>query len=254
MTHTAPAAPIARFVIERRPGKGYMVTCAEGERAEEWSGRSLTLLDLLGQPDPIGPDVTYRLVGPLSPSGEYVGVVIRKTLTGEAIYEQTWFLSPGQAPGAAPTIRGRLVSFLFGIVIVVVLGLGYFIYSERASRDSSAELPKVDVLADPPSASPPTSIPIVPDPQFERLWSQLSKSQNIRRNVLKYLSQEGLYSKPSEVVEPKQSVKLVSIAEKDPEHPILNLDTVEVTILLELLRSLEDVSLAAAVSATQRRP
>src|SRR5690606_28128834 len=96
MTGNQPSnlTPSACFVIERERGKGYQVTSAEGPCADEWRTRALTLLDVLGQPDPKGPAEYCRWVGPITPSEEYVSVSVKLMPNGEARYHQVWFEVP----------------------------------------------------------------------------------------------------------------------------------------------------------------
>lgn len=237
---TTNLGPSACFVIERIPSEGYQVTSAEGRFAEEWKGRALALLDTLGQPNPKGPTEYYRWVGPIKPSGEYVGVSVKLTPSGEARYHQAWFQAT--KPMTRPTYS---ISLLI-LVMLVTFAAGAF-----AGRAFFA--PSVPSTPGPISGnggSPGTSKvdPSAKDtPSDERLTTLktvLASSRDVRAKLKEYLAQEGFAADTTkDVVDEKRSVKLIADLDKTPP-PVesIRLSNIEVRNLLDMLATLEELT------------
>ena len=246
MTGTQPRilCPSACFVIERVPSKGYQVTRAEGQFADEWKGHALDLLDKLGQPDPNGPEEYYRWV--IDRPGVYVGVSVKLRPNGEAWYYQEWF----QTAELKTRLKRTIV-----IILVMLVTFGAGVLADRkffAPRDSTS--------ADPISwngGSPGTSKvdPSAKDGQPDMsLKKELESSREVRDKLKKYLSQkeftEGT-SKP--VVDERRSVKLIADLDKTPPVPeSISLNNVEVAKLLRLLETLEKIDAEPAQKSEGR--
>ena len=92
--------PIATFVVERDPAKGYRVASREGQDADAFADAALSVLDAIGQPDPRGRQVTFRWLGPTAPSNCYVAVWVTMLPSGEARYQQAWYRPAKTATGS----------------------------------------------------------------------------------------------------------------------------------------------------------
>lgn len=238
---TSTLSPSASFIVERQPGKGYQVAFADGPYADERKGRALAMLDCLGQPDPNGPTEYCRLVGPIPPSGEYVGVFVKLAPNGEAGYHQAWFHIP-----EAATHRGRFLGSL-ALVLMVGFVLGglaartFFVSggATPAGPASDHGLP-VSANPNPPVKEPPRDVHVT------KLKNEIRSSRDLRMRLKDYLSQEGFAADASlTVIEQKRSVKLIADLDKTPP-PVetIRLSNIEVGKLLKLLETLEDVPTA----------
>jgi hypothetical protein len=225
-------------VIERVPSEGYQVTSAEGRYADEWKGRALALLDTLGQPDPKGPAEYYRWVGPITPSGEYVGVSVQLTPNGEARYHQAWFQA------AKPMTRPTRSIGLLILVMLVTFAAGAF-----AGRTLFA--PGVPTTPGPISGNggspgtskvdPPAKY-VPPDMRLTKLKNELASSRNLRAKLKGYLAQEGFAADTlTPVVDEKRSVKLIADLDKTPPPlETIRLSNIEVAKLVRLLETLDE--------------
>jgi hypothetical protein len=208
--------------------------------------RALAVLDVLGHLDPTGPDTFSRLLGPLAPTGEYVSIIVRRTPTGEARYEQAWFSATTPDPRkVGPAWWGVL---LCGVLVGVCITLGLrFVTQSNSSPQSRGEGGgKAD---SPPALSgsgpnglgdkpPPANTQQVNNPITQELKKRVAGSQGVRSKLTKYLSQEDFAAK--EVVEPKRSVKVISDLDFGrPKIESIQLSNVEVAELVELLKWLE---------------
>jgi hypothetical protein len=236
--------PSACFVIERVPGEGYQVTyqvtSAEGRFADEWKKRALALLDTLGQPNPNGPKEYYQWIGPIAPSGEYVGVSVKLRPNGEAWYHQTWFQA------AEPMTRPKRTIGLLIFVMLVTFAAGVFAYLKFFA-------PRVSTSPDPISrngGSPETSKvdPSAkdgqPDMSLAKLKKELASSREVRDRLKDYLSQKEFTEDTSKsVVGLRRSVKLIADLDKTPpKQESISLNNVEVAELLKLLKTLETIN------------
>ena len=244
--------PSACFVIERVPGEGYQVTyqvtSAEGRFADEWKKRALALLDTLGQPNPNGPKEYYQWIGPIAPSGEYVGVSVKLRPNGEAWYYQAWFQT------AKPKTRPKRTIGLLIFVMLVTFGAGFgagvFAYPhffapgvstspDPISRNGgSLETSKVD-----PSAKDGP-----PEMSLEKLKEELAPSRKVRDRLKEYLSQKEFTQKEftedtSKSAGKWRSVKLIAdLDETSPKKESIGLKNDEVAELLKLLETLEKIN------------
>lgn len=241
--------PAATFIVERVPGEGYKVTTDSGPRAKEWLQRAETLIGSLGQPDPQGTEPTHRLLGPLSPSGEYVSVVIRRTSIGESRYEQAWYEALDVPKPTGRSFRTIGTSLAIGLILGTLIGGSANYLSRVSARNANvftaANEPQQPVDDGPPNAPAPLQRPWV-DPVVTRLKDDLRNSRSVRQKITAYLSQEGLSADKSEVIQPKRSIKVVSIAEIDPKQLNMELSTLEVAELLKVLRLLDEISLVTS--------
>jgi hypothetical protein len=224
-------------VIERVPSKGYQVTRAEGQFADEWKKRALDLLDKLGQPDPNGPEEYYQWIGPIAPSGAYVGVSVKLRPNGEARYYQAWFQTA--KPKTLLIILVMLVTFGAGF------GAGVFAYPHFFAPGVSTSPDPISRNGGSPETSKvdPSAKDGPPDMRLAKLKEELASSRKVRDKLKKYLSQkeftEGT-SKP--VVDERRSVKLIADLDKTPpDQESIGLKNVEVAKLLSLLETLETI-------------
>ena len=232
--------PIASFVVERVPGKGYIVTSADGPMAAEWKDRALALLDDIGQPDPKGPEQFFRWVGPVPPSGEYVGTVVKLKPNGEARYDQSWFRL------AQPMARRWLQGFgLLVAMLVVGLITGFYVGRTRVPDWSPQPEPPPEVstpTAQDGSKAPPR------DPRVVRFNMQLDSTRDVREKLIAYLSQEGFSAPSGEVVDVKRSIKMIAdLDTSPPPRESIRLSNTEVAKLLDLLNILEEVRPALSI-------
>lgn len=235
---TASLTPLAGFIIERGPGKGYHITSADGPYAEDFKSRALTLLDAIGQPDPKGPKEYYRLVGPITRSGEYVGVSVNIMPNGEARFRQSWFRIPKLSTNSWRTIVLRL------LVSLVLFTAGAFAGRRLSGLDpSQPTLPtpgRTD--ASPPDKTVPPVDGFPPDNRMMKLINEFAYSSNVRSELKKYLSQEGLAADLSKaVVDEKRSVKLIADLDRSPPaQESIRLSNVEVAKLIRLLEVIDE--------------
>ena len=83
--------PIARIDIGREPLVGYKIISGSGPSFERVKPHVFSVLDVLGQPDPSGPQTFHRWVGPVGPQNDFVGVKTTFLPNGDAVFEQEWF-------------------------------------------------------------------------------------------------------------------------------------------------------------------
>ena len=131
--------PIAVYVVDRDPIKGYRVASREGREADVHADAALAALDAIGQPDPRGPQVAFHWLGPIEPSRCYVAVWVTMLPSGEARYQQAWYRPAKVASGSAwlwPVISLALAAAAFGGGILV----------ERLDRNLLEPVPPVHDL------------------------------------------------------------------------------------------------------------
>lgn len=236
---TASLTPAAGFVVKREPGKGYHVASADGPCADDFKARALTLLDTLGQPDPKGPEEYFRWVGPITPSGEYVGVFVRLMPNGEARYHQAWFRVPKPAMHS-----GRTISSLILVVLGFVAGVfaGPTLSSLDPWRTSGSAPGRTEA---PPNSQPvPPMNGSWPDDRMTNLINEIASARDVRLKLKQYLSQEGLAADLSQpVVDEKRSVKLIADLDRTPP-PVesIRLSNVEVAKLIRLLEVIDELA------------
>lgn len=236
---SADLCPSACFVVERVPSKGYQVTSAEGRYAKEWNGRALALLDTLGQPDPKGPAEYYRWVGPIAPSGEYVGVSVKLTPNGEAWYHQAWF--------QATKPLGLRILALRVLVMLVIFAAGAFAGRSLLAPDVSSTLCSISgnglsesCKVDLPPKDPP------PDVRLTMLKNEIASSWNVRDKLKGYLSQNGFAASLKAPVTTVETVVRLQdfftdrITPGTIENKELRLTNVEVRHILNLLAALDE--------------
>lgn len=233
MTGNQPAnlSPSACFVVERVRSEGYQVTSARGRYADEWKGRAVDLLEALGQPDPRGPAKDFRLVGPITPSGEYVGVYVKLMPNGEARYRQAWFQVPKPVP------RARRSILVVVVLVIVAFAAGAFAGRNLLAPDPPTARGPVAGEAGSPDSNKPD-----PSEKDAKLKSELASSRDVRAKLKKYLSQEGFAADIStSVIEEKRSVKLIADLDRTPppKETIL-LSNIEVARLVSLLETLDE--------------
>jgi hypothetical protein len=236
--------PVASFVIQRESGKGYRVTGVDGEYADEWKTQALALLDDLGQPDPKGPSDFFRWLGPVAPSGAYVGVSVKLMANGEARYHQGWFrlLKQADRPGRA-ALRILLV-LLLGIVTGSVGDRAFLRPGGPGSDLTKGSLAPAGPLASSKSSAripaPTSSQNSHADPGLSKLNALVGSSRDLRAKLKGYLSQAGLAAPAGDVTVVKRSVKLIADLD-NPPPPIesIRLDNTDVAKLLDILRELD---------------
>lgn len=114
--------PIAAYVVDRDPIRGYRVASRQGREADVHADAALAALDAIGQPDPRGPQVAFRWLGPIEPSRCYVAVWVTMLPSGEARYQQAWYRPAKVASGSAwlwPVLSLALAAAAFGGGILV---------------------------------------------------------------------------------------------------------------------------------------
>lgn len=252
MTEKQPTTlrPFASFVVERVPGKGYQVTSAEGECAQEWKEQALALLDTLGQPDPRQPAEHFRWVGPITPGGEYVGVHVKLMPNGEARYHQAWF----QRPKLRVSLT-RSLSWIF--VLAVIFGAGVLAGRTLFAPDGPMAPGPVSGNGGLPGSSKvgPPAIDGPPDVRLTKLKNELASSRNVRAKLKEYLSQEVFTADISRpVVDEKRSVKLIAdLDETSPARESIRLTNIEVATLVRLLETLEEWTPHPKAEKSERR-
>lgn len=231
-------SPSTCFVIERVLGKGYQVTSAEGDYADEWKGRALGLLDVLGQPDPKGPSEQIHWVGPIAPSGEYVGVSVKLLPNGEARYDQTWLQL--RKPVACPTrfIGLLIAALLVGFAAGVFAARPFFVAGFPTTSDTVA-----GSVESPGTGKP--DLPMkdsLPDMRIAKIRNELTSSREVRTKLRGYLSQEGFAADGSApVVDEKRAVKLIADLDKTPPpQETIRLSNIEIAKLVKLLGTLDE--------------
>lgn len=243
--------PSACFVIEREPGKGYLITSAEGERSDELRARALTLLDTLGQPDPKGPEEYFRWVGPVTSAGEYVGVAVKLMPSGEARYYQSWFRPAKSVSRSSRTVRSIRWLLILGLVLLFGAGAvaGHFVSTLGEEKDRNSGIVGQQQGDNPLNL---TQVNPPPDNRTMKLRSELSSSSDVRTKLKEYLSQEGFAADTSAAVnDEKRSVKLIAdLDTTPPPRESIRLNNIEVAKLLELLRVLSEWSAATETSST----
>lgn len=232
--------PLACFVVEREPGKGYHVTSAEGSFADEWKVRALGLLDSLGQPDPKGPAEDFYWLGPIAPSGEYVGVSMKLMPNGEARYHQAWFQV------SRPITRPMRSVGLWILVCLVIFAVGAVagaaLYAPGGPTTSqpvpgSGGLPQSTKIDSSTKDGPP-------DVRLAKLKVELASSREVLARLKGYLSQKGFAANTSTpVVDEKRSVKLIADLDRTPPpQETIGLSNIEVAKLVRLLKMLEELT------------
>jgi len=235
--------PSASFVIERVPSKGYQVTRAEGQFADEWKGHALDLLDKLGQPNPNGPEEYYQWIGPIAPSGAYVGVSVKLRPNGEARYYQAWFQT------AKPMTRPKRTIVII-LVMLVTFGAGVFAYPKFFAPRVSTSLGSISRNGGSPGTSKvdPSAKDGPPEMSLEKLKEELAPSRKVRDRLKEYLSQKEFTQKEftedtSKSAGKWRSVKLIAdLDETSPKKESIGLKNDEVAELLKLLETLEKIN------------
>jgi hypothetical protein len=246
----------ACFTIERKPGEGYQVTSAEGESTEEYKKHALDVLNVLGQPDPKGPEEYFRLIkSPTTPSGEYVHVQVNVLSNGEARYHQVWYRDFRTA------IHPKWWRRLLLLVLLVAFSAGTVtgVYAERTlfgldQATTPGDVAKNDSSPGNTKDEPPAK-GTHPDKQSDVLKKVIDSSrkcQDVISKLKEYLSQEGLAAKRDDstqgsTVTVKRSVVLLDDrSDEEQKSPLkvtlLRLNNDEVAKLLELLKELETIA------------
>ena len=241
MTENRPAtlSPSACFVVEREASKGYQITSAEGPYAETWKERALALLDTIGQPDPKGPEEYFRWIGPITPSRDCVGVIVRLMPNGEARYHQAWFRFPITAGSRTRTVALGLIFSL-----VVFAGGAYAGRILLAPRDPAAAgvADSNNVFRKNGTSDSQPNDPLF-DSRITRLENGIAASREVRENLKHYLAQKGLAANMSEqVVTERNSVYLLvdRLIDPKPQETLLYLSNVDVAKLTKLLATLDE--------------
>lgn len=223
--------PEAVFVVERLPGRGYVVTSATGHRSQVLAPAALAILDRLGQPDPRGPDEVQRWLPDAGPDHQPVYVRIHRTSEGESVYRQTWF--PPIAP-VVPPKRRRGYGWLVLAAMLFVSGSAFGWWCRPLPLQ--------------PIAQPePTPIPVPKPTQVTRndAWLQvpLRKASEPRRKLAEFLRQPGLTGWPEEAGLVERTVELRDFR-KTPRGVKIDpvyLTADEARALRSLLETLESV-------------
>jgi hypothetical protein len=175
--------PEAVFVVERRPGQGYVITSAAGVRAPALQRAAVEVLDQLGQPDPRGPEEVERWLPAAGPDRQPLFVRIRRTAEGESVYHQCWF-----PPGVPPARPRRVLWPWLAVALVLFLGGGAAGWSWRGppaeaqtTRENKPE-PGEKHLPDPPGLTRSDALLQVP----------LRKAREPRKKLAEFLKQPGL--------------------------------------------------------------
>jgi hypothetical protein len=230
-------APAATFVIEREAGKGYHVKSSAGPLAGDLETPALALLDVIGQPDPSGPEEYFRWLRPVAPSGAHVGVVVRLKPNGEARFHQAWF---DIASLSARPPRLFRVSLLTGAIFVSIAAVAVLMLVRPprwtpVQTGSPAIIPDQQVLRAPENLAPQ-------DERVTRFQDVIASSREVRSRLKAYLSQEGFAADLSKsVVDEKRSVKLIDDLDRaPPAEESMRLSSVEVAKLIRLMDGISD--------------
>ena len=128
--------PIATFVVERDPAKGYRVASREGQEADAFADAALSVLDVIGQPDPRGQQVTFRWLGPMGPSKCYVAVWVTMLPSGEARYQQAWY-----RPTKTPTGSAWMLPLFSVAIAAAAFAVGMLV--QRRSEAPVEQMPPI---------------------------------------------------------------------------------------------------------------
>ncbi len=228
--------PTATFVIEREAGKGYHVKSSSGPGAGELATPALALLDALGQPDPDGPEEYFRCLGPVGPSGEYVGVAVRLKPNGEARFHQAWFKVPSLQLRPPRLFRGLLLTAIsVGIAAFAVLTF------DRLSRGTSGQTEELSTVPDQRISTTPEKI-APQDDHIIKLKDVIASTCEVRLRLKEYLSQDGFAADLSRsVVDEKRSIKLIDDLDRAPPSlESIRLSNIEVAKLIRLMDGISD--------------
>lgn len=234
-------APDAIFVVERRPGQGYGVTSSQGPQAASLQRAAVEILNLLGQPDPRGPEEIQRWIPNAGPQQQSLFVRIRRTPEGESVYHQAWFAASGSEPVQPPAPGGNR-GWLAWILFLLMGGvLGWML------RGSLAAPPSIEQPSPGGSATAPP--PVLPDPAAlgrtdAALQVPVRLSREVRKKLHQFLGQPGLTGWPEEADTVEQTVELRDFRKTPRGVKIdpLYLTSDEVRSLRRLLETLEGVS------------
>ena len=174
--------PIATFVVERDPTRGYRVASREGQEADALAEAALAVLDAIGQPDPRGRQVSFRWLGPMQPSLCYVGVWVTVLPSGEARYQQTWY-----RPAKLANSGSWLWSVLSLAIAAAAFGGGLVL-----ERRFAAPIEQVSTIHEPQ----PVQVELLEQPTLREvagpLVAAISDADNPITVLETFLGQEGI--------------------------------------------------------------
>lgn len=232
--------PHTRFIVEQLPGQGYQITSAEGERSNELRADALSLLDVLGQPDPKGPTEYFRLIKPINSIGEYVGTFVNLLKNGEARYHFAWF----RVPKNSQHLRAQRFTYVLLLFVAFVGGMlfcwGFFTTKHISSSPDLLTKNK----SDPEKKSDLLAEIALSELQLLKMKDELIVSQNVRSRLKDYLSQKEFIGDTSaSVIKEKRAVKLISDLDfNSPRQENMRLSNIDVVKLVELLIALDELS------------
>ncbi len=246
MTHTLykNGKPAAVFVIERRPGEGYAITNQQGPESDHLKTAAVHLLDVIGQPDPAGPKELHKWLGPVGPTGHFVGVTVHLFETGQARFHQSWFRSP-QRKGAGLQLVISLVVLCLLIGVLTGATVGHLWAYGQPNSTGRAEIAgpsDVDTAdTDVPKSKEPMPT-VASDLRLNELRRQLSESRRLRQAFQEFLEQEGLAKgKSQHVYEPITTVRIIGFVDWSLKKPRVEWDPLDVRKMLDFLETVSDV-------------
>lgn len=227
--------PEAVFVVERRPGHGYTITSASGERAPHLHRAAIEVLEQLGQPDPRGPEEVERWVPAAGPQRQPVFVRIRRSAEGESVYQQTWF--------PAPTPPRRKLWPWFALAGALFLAGGATGWNWRGPPPAPQQPQAVTPSPiEKPSPRPDPGVPVASRTDA-LLKDPIRKARAPRQKLAEFLKQPGLAGWPEESGVIEETVRLND--NRKATHGVkiepVYLTSDEVRVLRALLEALDAV-------------
>jgi len=242
------------FVIEREPGTGFHVKSSGGPNAqdEERQRRALTLLEDLPQPDLASDKEKVWWVEPTDRIGEFALVWMEVRGNGERRYREFWFTVRQDILTRAWTrfcaafwSRRFFMGFGIGVLLVLAIGACAFWFGTQqgwiAIKLRQAEVEASVATDTQASTTSELTSPggVDEDTRENRLLEKLIWSREERGKLKQYLSQPE-FEASADVVKRGRCVKLIADLDgSPPPQESLQLDTLEVRHLLELLQELD---------------
>jgi hypothetical protein len=229
------------FVIEREPGTGFHVKLSGGPNAqdEERQRRALKLLEELPQPDLASDKEKIWWVEPTDRIGEFALVWMEAHNKGEPRYREFWFKVQDR-PTRTWTKSFRKVFVGLATSLLVLVALFIFLGWIKLNLPNAGGQVSVGTGEQPsPTGQRTASEQPGKDPRVDSLLGKLILSQSERDKLKKYLSQPD-FGANADVVKKERCIKLIADLDRSPPpQESLQLDTIEVRHLLELLQELD---------------
>ena len=231
------SSPVATFVVEREPAKGYRVTARQGEEADVFAEAALKLLDRLGQPDPRAESISFRWLDSVGPTRCCVGVWVSLLPSGEARYQQAWYRSTEQSRKK----RAWIWPILLVALAVLSFGGGVFLQQTTTVPEPPPEDAKPVALVIPAPEQQPKLVKLA-----DSLVAAIDAADNPLTVLDEFLGQDGVAAAIDDAGNrsgPQQDnvVKVTAtVAFKElayPEKRFSNHEAAKLLLLIRRLRS-----------------